>query len=83
MAALAGVGVVAAAGGLAGALIGMGMPELEAKRYEGELQDGNILISVHADNSDQRKLADDIFKRDGADEISSTGEASVPREQRA
>lgn len=83
MAALAGAGVGAAAGGLAGALVGMGMPELEAKRYEGKLRDGNILISVHVDNSDQRKLARDIFKRDGADDVSSTGEASVPREQRA
>ncbi len=36
MAALAGAGVGAAAGGLTGALVGMGIPELEAKQYEKE-----------------------------------------------
>jgi hypothetical protein len=34
MAGLAGLGVDGAIGGLIGALIGMGMPEYEAKRYE-------------------------------------------------
>jgi hypothetical protein len=37
MAALAGVGVGGAVGGFTGALIGMGIPEYEAKRYEGRL----------------------------------------------
>jgi uncharacterized membrane protein len=36
---LAGAGVGAAAGGLTGALIGMGIPEYEAKRYEGKVKD--------------------------------------------
>ena len=35
MAALAGAGVGGAIGGIGGALIGFGMPEYEAKRYEG------------------------------------------------
>src|SRR5579859_635259 len=54
MAALAGVGGGAAAGGLTGALVGMCIPEYEAKRYEGKVKDGNILLSVHTDNSDER-----------------------------
>jgi hypothetical protein len=29
----------------------MGIPEYEAKRYEGKLRDGNIFISVHSENS--------------------------------
>ena len=29
-----------------GALVGMGIPEYEAKRYEGKVKDGNILMSV-------------------------------------
>jgi hypothetical protein len=49
MAALAGMGVDGAVGGLAGALVGMGIPEYEAKRYEGRLQKGGILMSVHCD----------------------------------
>src|ERR1035437_3907836 len=51
MAALSGAAIGAAAGGIAGGLIGLGIPEIEAKRYEGKVQAGNILISVHTENS--------------------------------
>jgi hypothetical protein len=77
MAALAGVGVGGAVGGVAGALIGMGMPEYVAVRYEGRVKNGGILISVHTDNSDWKKRAKDILERTGAEDISSSGEASA------
>jgi hypothetical protein len=77
MGALAGLGVGAAAGGLIGALVGMGIPEYEAKRYEGRVKDGGILVSVHCDNSDWVGKAKDILKRSGAEDISSTSEASA------
>lgn len=77
MAALAGAGVGGAVGGIAGALIGMGIPEYEAKRYEGRVKDGGILLSVHTDSSDWTKRAKEILKRTGAQDISSTGEASA------
>jgi Protein of unknown function (DUF3341) len=76
MAALAGAGVGGAVGGITGALIGMGIPEYEAKRYEGRVKDGGILLSVHSDSSDWTKRAKEILKRTGAQDISSTGEAS-------
>ena len=76
MAALAGAGVGGAVGGLTGALIGMGIPEYEAKRYEGRVQDGGILLSVHSDSSNVTKRAKEILERTGAQDISSTGEAS-------
>lgn len=76
MAALAGAGVGGTVGGIAGALIGMGIPEYEAKRFEGRVKDGGILLSVHSDNSDLTKTAKEILKRTGAQDISSTGEAS-------
>jgi hypothetical protein len=76
VAALTGVGVGGAIGGLTGALIGMGIPEYEAKRYEGRVKEGGILLSVHSDNSEWAGKAKDILKRTGADDISSTGEAS-------
>ena len=82
MAALAGAGIGAAVGGLTGALVGMGIPEYEAKRYEGKIKEGNILISVHSENSEERKRVKDIFERAGAHDISSTEEESVPKEQR-
>src|ERR1035441_7003190 len=73
---LAGAGAGGAVGGVAGALIGMGIPEYEAKRYEGRVKSGGILLSVHSDNSDWTKRAKEILERTGAQDISSTGEAS-------
>src|SRR5579862_5731091 len=63
MGALAGLGVGAAAGRLIGALVGMGIPEYEAKRYEGRVKDGGILLSVHCDDSDWVKRAEEILKQ--------------------
>jgi Protein of unknown function (DUF3341) len=77
MAALAGMGVGGAVGGFAGALIGMGIPEYEAKRYEGRIQKGGILLSVHCDTSEQIKRGKEILKNTGAEDISSTGESSA------
>jgi hypothetical protein len=77
MAALSGAAAGAALGGLSGALIGMGIPEYEAKRYEGKVKEGNILISVHTDDSTERARAKDIFTRAGAEDISYTGESRV------
>jgi len=74
MAALAGGAVGGAVGGFAGALIGLGIPEYEAKRYEGRIQKGGILLSVHSDNSEWTKKAKEILERTGAEDISSTGE---------
>jgi hypothetical protein len=82
MAALAGAGVGAAVGGLSGALVGMGIPELEAKQYEGKIKSGNILISVHSEDSTETSRAKEIFERAGAHDISSTGEESVPNRDR-
>lgn len=79
MAALGGAAVGATVGGLGGALVGMGIPEFEARQYEGKVRDGNILISVHTEDRDERARAKDIFKRAGAEDIASSGEAAPPR----
>ena len=76
MAGLAGAGAGGAVGGVVGALVGMGITEYEAKRYEGRVKNGGILLSVHCDTSDQVTNAKEILKRTGAEDISSTGEAS-------
>ena len=75
MAALAGMGVGGTAGGMIGALAGAGIPEYEAKRYEGMIKNGGILISVHCDNSDWTSKAKNILERTGANDVSSSGEA--------
>jgi hypothetical protein len=77
MAGLAGLGVGGAVGGVTGALVGMGIPEFEAKRYEGRLQKGGILLSVHCDTSEEIKRAKEVMERTGGEDISSTGESSV------
>jgi hypothetical protein len=82
MAALAGAAGGAAVGGVTGALIGMGIPEYEAKRYEGKVKDGNILMSVHTDDSKERERAKEIFVKGGAEDISYSDEASVSKDQR-
>ena len=74
MAALGGAAVGGATGGLIGALAGLGIPEFEAKRYQDKIGAGNILISVHTDDGKQRDAAKDIFKRNGAEDISTGGE---------
>src|SRR5450432_1424912 len=77
MAGLAGLGVGGAVGGVTGALIGMGIPEFEAKRYEGSLQKGEILLSVHCDTAEEIKRAKEVVERTGGEDVSSTGEAST------
>lgn len=83
LAALSGAAIGAAVGGIAGGLIGLGIPELEAKRYEGKIKEGNILISVHTENSEEIKRAKEIFSNAGAQDICTTGEASTPKENKA
>ena len=80
IAALSGAAIGAAAGGIAGGLIGLGIPEIEAKRYEGKIKTGNILISVHTDDGGDIARAKDIFKQAGAQDICTTGESSTPKE---
>jgi len=74
MAALGGAAVGGATGGLIGALAGLGIPEFEAKRYQDKIGAGNILISVHTEDGKQRDAAKEIFKRNGAEDISTAGE---------
>ncbi len=77
MSALAGLGVGGTVGGLIGALVGMGIPEYEAKRYEGHVKEGGVLLSVHCNTSEKIVRAKDLLKHTGAQEISSSGEASA------
>ena len=81
--ALSGAAVGATIGGIAGGLVGLGIPELEAKRYEGKVKAGNMLISVHTENSEEITKAKDIFTQAGAEDICTTGEASTPKDCKA
>jgi hypothetical protein len=76
MALLSGAAVGGTVGGITGGLIGMGIPEFEAKKYEGQIKGGNILISVHSENSSETDRAKEIFKAAGGEDITCTAEKS-------
>lgn len=77
MATLAGIGVGGAVGGFSGALVGLGLPEYEAKRYEGRLQKGGILLSVHCDSGEAIDRTKHIMERTGAEDVSVISESST------
>jgi hypothetical protein len=83
IAVLSGGAIGAGVGGLTGALVGLGIPEYEAKRYEGKVKEGGILISVHSGSNDETHSAKAIFKEEGAHDISSTGEAHADAQDQA
>ena len=68
VAALTGLGAGAAAGGLTGALIGLGIPEHEAKFFHGELERGGILLGVYS-HDDRTKMAKEVLESAGAEKI--------------
>ena len=78
MAALAGLGAGSVVGGLTGALIGAGIPEYEAKRYEGRIRNGGILLSVHCEDDLLVSRAKQLLKHTGAEDIAAAEEARVP-----
>ncbi|HMN68660.1 MAG TPA: DUF3341 domain-containing protein [Bdellovibrionales bacterium] len=80
LAALAGAGARGAIGSLTGGLIGLGIPEYEAKRFEGRVNQGGILLSVHADDLEWVNKATKVLEQTGAEDISSSTE--VPTEPR-
>lgn len=78
MAALSGAAAGAAVGGITGALVGLGIPEIEAKQYEGKVKGGNVLLSVHVEDDDQKARAKTILEDGGAEDVVTVGEQGVP-----
>lgn len=72
--ALAAAGVGGAVGGVAGALVGWGIPEYEAKVYDEIVRGGGILVSVHVDDSEWLSRAKRILEQSGARDVSSAPE---------
>jgi hypothetical protein len=74
---LAGAGAAGVAGGIVGSLVGMGIPEYEAKRYEGRVKSGGILMSVHCGSSELVNRAKRILEETGGEDVSSASEATA------
>lgn len=83
IASLAGLGVGGAVVGLVGALVDLGIPEYEAKLYDGRVRDGGVLLSVHCVHCDEVLKARDILIAAGAEDIASSGEESIKTEDEA
>lgn len=74
VAALAGAGAAGTIGGIVGALAGLGVPEYEARRYEGRIREGGLLVSVHCDDHLWVKRATEIMTQTGAQDVAATAE---------
>jgi hypothetical protein len=82
LAAMAGFGAGSVIGGLTGALTGMGIPEYEAKRYEGRIRSGGSLVSVHCETDIWTGRAKEMLAHTGAEDISVSTVAHVPGRHR-
>jgi len=70
---LAGAGIGAAAGGLVGALTGQGVPEDDAREYEGHVKQGSILMTVNATSDEQERQAREVFNSVSGGSVRSYG----------
>jgi len=69
----------ATVGGVAGGLVDFGVPQSEARRYEGRIKDGQILISIRTENPDKSDQARAIFTAAGAEDICTMMVVTTPR----
>jgi len=77
MAILAGIGAFSVLGAILGGLAGWFSPEYEAKRYDGRIRTGGVLLSVHCDNADWRLRAKETLRHTGARGIASAVESKA------
>jgi hypothetical protein len=82
MATLGGAAVGGTLGGVTGALVGMGIPEYEAKRYEEKVKGGSVLIAVHSEDSAETTKAKEIFEAAKAEDISTSSEPAESARRR-
>ena len=74
---LASLGVSGAVGDFAKYLINLGVPELEAKRYEDRLQQQAVLFSVRCDTPEDASRLSELMKRTGAQDPCTVVEPST------
>lgn len=72
--ALSGSAVGGTVGLLVGALVGLGIPEYEAKKFEDAVKKGLVLICVHTANSKQVEQAKKILEQEKARDIATSKE---------
>jgi hypothetical protein len=77
LATIAGLGAGTAAGWLLGLLTGSRQPEYVAKRYEGRIRRGGILLSVHCDTPEWCDRAKKTLRDTGAVNVSAGPESAA------
>ena len=77
LAALAGAGAGGVVGWIVGFLAGMRLPEYVAKRYEGRIRRGGILLSVHCDSPEWCDRARKTLKDTGALNVAAVRESAA------
>jgi len=71
--------VPAATAGIAGALAALGVPEIEARRYETRIRSGRPVVSVHCDDFEQARRARVVLERFGARDIATSDDGRIER----
>jgi hypothetical protein len=71
---LAGLGIEGAVGNFAKYLINLGVPELEAKRYEDRLKQGAILLAVRCGSPLEGPRLTGIVKSTGGQDVCTAAE---------
>lgn len=78
VAALACAAAIAMVTGMVGALLGLRVPVIHAKHYEGKLQSPSIVIAVHTEGRRATRIARDVFRAVAASGIHATTESALP-----
>ncbi|MBC7383337.1 MAG: hypothetical protein H7296_10165 [Bacteroidia bacterium] len=66
---LAGVGAGGITGGVIGALVGSGIPEDRAKKYESGIKEGHVVMGVHPRNDEDADYFENKWKEHNGQEI--------------
>jgi hypothetical protein len=69
----------AALGGIAGALVGLGLPETQAKGFEDLARSGDLLISVQVETDDELRRVREILSTCHAEHIWISGDAQIAK----
>ncbi len=56
----------------------MGMPEFEAKQFEGKVKAGSYLISIHSEDATETERAKQICEDAGVTDVTTASEQAVP-----
>ncbi len=69
----------ATVGGIAGGLMDFDVPEVEARRFEAKIKDGQILLAVHSENPEMSDQAREIFTTNAAEAICTMIDVFTPK----